>query len=94
MTKDEARELALLYVKNRESEAGCELVLLDNQTMEKNFGWVFFYDSKVHAETGDFRYSLAGNAPVVVTRADGVIHETGTARPVEQYIERFEEGVE
>lgn len=42
-----------------------------------------------HLETSDFRYALAGNAPIVVTR-DGVIHETGTALPLEKYLERFE----
>jgi len=89
MTKDEARELAVRYVKSRESEAGCDLVLLDNKTIERSFGWVFFYDSKEHAETGDFRYALAGNAPVVVTCADGAVHETGTALPLERYLERF-----
>lgn len=64
-------------------------MILDDETIEKNFGWVFFYDSKEHAETSDFRYALAGNAPIVVTR-DGVIHETGTALPLEKYLERFE----
>jgi hypothetical protein len=90
MTKDEARALALSYVRNREAKAGCDLVLLDSETIEKGFGWVFFYDSKEHAKTGDFRYALAGNAPVVVTRTDGAIHETGTALPLEKYLERFE----
>ena len=90
MTKDEARAVALKYVRSREAEAGCDLVLLDSQTMEKRFGWVFFYDSKEHAETGDFRSALAGNSPVVVTRADGTVHETGTAIPLEKYLERFE----
>lgn len=89
MTKDEATALALSYVRSREPEAGCDLVLLDSKTMEKSFGWVFFYDSKKHAETGDFRYALAGNAPVVVTSADGAIHETGTALPLETYLARF-----
>lgn len=90
MTRDEATALAWTYVRSREAETGCDLVLLDSRTIEKSFGWVFFYDSKEHAENGDFRYALAGNAPVVVTRADGVIHETGTALPLEKYLERFE----
>jgi len=89
MTRDEARILALSYVRNKESGAGSDLVLLDDKTIEKDFGWVFFYDSKDHAKTGDIRYALAGNAPVVVTR-DGVIHETGTALPLETYLERFQ----
>ena len=90
MTKEEARDLVLVHVKNYEADAGCELALVDNLTIERSFGWVFFYNSREHIETGDFRYALAGNAPIVVTRADGAIHETGTAFPLEHYLKRFE----
>jgi hypothetical protein len=90
MTKDEARALALTYVDNMAIEAGLDLVLLDSETMERSFGWVFFYDSREHAETGDFHCALAGNAPIVVTRADGAVHVTGTALLLEEYLERFE----
>jgi hypothetical protein len=58
-------------VKAQEAGAGFELVLLDESTMERDFGWVFFYDSKSHAETGEIGYAVAGNAPIVVTRAEG-----------------------
>ena len=90
MTKDEARTLALAYIKSKEMGAGCDLVLLDGKTSERDFGWVFFYDSKQHVETKEFRYALAGNAPIVVTRADGELHETGTAFPLDHYLKQFE----
>jgi len=90
MTKIEAIQTALRHVKSKEQEAGCELVLLDSETLERQFGWVFFYDSRLHAETGDFKHALAGNAPIVITRRDGKIHETGTALPLEAYLRRFE----
>lgn len=89
VTRADAEKIALGYVKSKEAEAGCELVLLDRSTRETAFGWVFFYDSKEHLETGDFRYALAGNAPIVVTLADGRVHETGTARPLEEYLREF-----
>src|SRR5215510_3803535 len=88
MNKVAARELALGYVKAKES-AGLEFVLLDDATIEEEFGWVFFYDSKRHVESGDYRDVVVGNAPIVITRADGCIHETGTAFPVEHYLEKF-----
>lgn len=89
VTKEEARDLALAHVKSFEAEAGLELVLLDGITMEENFGWVFFYDSKRCVQTGNPLDRLAGNAPIVVTRADGALHETGTALPLEHYLRRF-----
>lgn len=90
MTKDNAVALVLDYIKNIETEVGCNLVLLDNKTIERSFGWVFFYDSKQHIETGEIRHMLAGNAPLVVTRHDGKLHETGTTFPLSHYLNKFE----
>jgi hypothetical protein len=90
LTKTEARQQALSYLRSQEAAAGFELVLLDDYTLERAFGWVFFYDSKCHVETGDFRNAVAGNAPIVVTKTDGQVHVTGTAFPIEHYLQKFE----
>lgn len=90
MTRSEATEIARKYVKALETDAGCELVLLEKETLERAFGWVFFYDSRQHVETAEFRHALAGNAPIVITRSDGVVHETGTAMPLERYLKQYE----
>jgi hypothetical protein len=86
VTKTEARQLAQEYI----SRSGLELALLDQHTIERDFGWVFFYNSKRYIETGDFRDALAGNAPIVVMKTDGSIHVTGTAHPIAHYLKRFE----
>lgn len=62
-------------------------------TTEHEFGWVCFYNSQEFLETGDFLYSLVGNAPFIFNRADGRLYSTGTARPIEHYIEEFRSGV-
>ncbi len=67
-------------------------VVLDEHTIERDWGWVFFYDSRRYLETGDLSFAVAGNAPYLVRRADGAVFETGTAFPVEHYIEDFEAG--
>jgi hypothetical protein len=87
ITKAEAEQIARKYVKTLGQTM--ELVLLVDQTIERSFGWIFFYDSKRYIETGDIRHALAGNAPVIVTKADGQIHETGTAYPLEHYLKAF-----
>ncbi|WP_343639681.1 YrhB domain-containing protein [Roseateles sp.] len=69
---------------------GDSLVLLLQHTIERPFGWVFFYTSRLYRETGEARYALAGNAPFIVNRRSGEVVITGTARPVEQYIAEYE----
>ena len=69
-----------------------EWVILDEQTIERDWGWVFFYDSRKHQQTADPRLQVAGNAPYFVRRADGSVFVSGTAYPIEFYIKDFEQG--
>lgn len=71
-------------------ETGDSLVILHERTMEKPWGWVFFYTSKQFHETGDFRFALAGNAPYIVERETGRLIGTGTALPLDEYIANYE----
>ena len=66
-----------------------DLVIISHTTIEDGLGWVFFYDSKKHIESGDFSDVIVGNAPIIVSRRDGSLHATGTALPIEIYIENF-----
>jgi len=65
------------------------LVLLEEKTTEHRWGWVFFYTSRLWQQTGELRYALAGNAPLIVERQSGRVLPTGTALPVEQYIATY-----
>ena len=40
-------------------------------------------------DTGNTSHPLAGNAPLLVSRTQGSVHVTGTARPIKFYIENF-----
>ena len=70
-------------------ETPFELVLLDTETIDGEFGWVFFYQSKAYLESRRPSDAFAGNAPLLVSRKDGMLHITGTAFPIETYIENF-----
>lgn len=82
--------LAAEHVNRGFDVEGDELVIIPEATLEREYGWVFFYDSRRHVETDDFRYALAGNGPVLVEKDDGSVHEFGTARPVEWFLEEYE----
>ena len=60
---------------------------------EHDFGWVYFYDGSRHVETGSASDALAGNAPLIVDKTDGKLYITGTARPIEHYLQAFRRGI-
>ena len=74
------------YLEESDSKLSGEVVLLEEETMEYAFGWVFFYQSKKFVETGNILLALGGNAPIIINKYDGNMHFTGTAHPVEKYI--------
>ena len=66
-----------------------DLAIIENETIEGDFGWVFLYETKKYLESEDFGDGLLGNAPIIVSKLDGSLHETGTAESIEFYIENF-----
>ena len=59
---------------------------------EHDLGWVYFYDGSMHVATGSVSDAVVGNAPLIVDRADGKLYMTGTAHPVEHYLQEFRQG--
>jgi Immunity protein 35 len=89
--RNAAYEIATKAINEKYHEPSDSLVIAQDATIEKDFGWVFFYNSELYLRTGDERYLLAGNAPVIVDRDDGSVEWLGTARPVEEYIADYEQ---
>lgn len=88
---DTASNIAWEYIRGLRAPAGDSLVLLEEMVREEEFGWVFYYASKNYAETGDIRYLVFGNAPIIVNRNTGILTVTGTAKPIEYYIQKYRE---
>ena len=78
------------YLDKLETDTGEELEVVDAETIERPFGWVFVYNSRTYLKTGDFSDRLVGNAPLIVDRETGKLHVTGTAKPVEHFIAEYE----
>ena len=93
LTLDDAKQLVLaeLQRSNGLRTGPEELVIVDDHTIERSWGWVFFYTSRGWLD-GNERYALGGNAPLIVDRTDGSLHVTGTAEPIEHYIRNYEKG--
>lgn len=89
ITKLKAISIAEQYLREEEKKTNYNLVLLLNNIIEFDYGWVFFYQSKEFVETGDILEMLGGNAPIIINNLNGGISETGTSKPIEEYIEEY-----
>lgn len=87
ITRDEAIAAAEAFL-NADGE-DIEAAIMRDATLEYEFGWVFFYNSREYLETKKFEDMLVGNAPLIFEKTTGRIVETGTAEPVETYVEAF-----
>lgn len=91
MTREEAQKLVeaeLERVKDKYRPVDC--VVLEESTIEKPWGWVFFYQNKKYLHTGDFRQMLGGNAPYIVNKITGQLSVTGTVHNIEHCIKEYE----
>jgi hypothetical protein len=62
----------------------------ESATIEKPWGWVFFYNSQRYLDTHDDNHHLLGNAPYIVNKTTGEILVTGTAEDIDFYIAEYE----
>jgi hypothetical protein len=90
LTLAAARERALQSIARSTGLNPAEVRVIDDATIEKYYGWVFFYNSAGYLDTGNPRLALAGNAPIVVMKGSGEVIPLGTARPVEDYLAALE----
>lgn len=89
LTRDEARELvSRLYCGEMLKDD--ELVVADEFTIERPWGWLFCRSSRRFLETRDLRHAAPGNAPVLVEKESGRMRLAGTGRPVQFYIDNYE----
>lgn len=63
------------------STPAAPFVVVEKNTIEKPFGWIFFYNSERFIETGESRYRLAGNDPVIVNKHNGSVEFFGSNKP-------------
>jgi Immunity protein 35 len=88
MTRDEALVVAKRYVNDASDETS-EFVVMEDETLTTEFGWVFFYNTRAYVERGDALAMAVGNAPLLIDKNTGELHVTGTALPIEHYIEAY-----
>lgn len=82
-----AARAAVLHHINEHDD---DLVILDDLTITKPYGWVFFFNTRLYAVTKNPLDSLGGNGPIVVESATGELTALGTAGDPKDEISAFE----
>ena len=91
LTRDNAQlhVAAELKAWNRNLSHREQFVILDQHTIERPWGWVFFYTTRGW-QSGDERYLVAGNGPFLVNRDTGEVRCLLTGRSVDLQLAEYE----
>jgi len=63
-------------------------------TIEKPYGWVFFYNSKAFLESGNVLHRLAGNGPIVVNKNTGNLEMLRATKPIQATLQEYERSLQ
>ena|SRR5215510_11800310 len=91
MNKQQAENIAREYLESEAKASAIPVEILTGLTIEKPYGWIFFFQSKRFLETGALSDMLVGNGPILVENSGHLIR-LPTAIPVEEALKRYESG--
>jgi hypothetical protein len=93
LTKERAQAIAVKAVADLNSRN--ELVIQEEKTIEREFGWVFFVTTRKYLETKDPGSLMPGIGPLVVNRVDGsaqfLSSSVHPSQAVDEYARRWKE---
>jgi Immunity protein 35 len=77
LSKENAKKLAETFIESIPFESLSEdkLVIIDEYTLEKDYGWIFSYNTQTFSITKDYGDSLINHGPVIVNKETGVVEE-------------------
>jgi hypothetical protein len=93
LEKSEAEELVSRRLEQM-APLGEQFVVVEEKTIERTFGWIFFYNSKTFLETGNPICRLAGNGPVFVNKMTGRIDFFGSIPSLDVILAGYERNLE
>ena len=88
-----ARQIAVEYA-TAHSGGSFTPQIIDEDIIETDNGWIFFYDSKEFLETNDFSYAIAGNGPLAVSKKNGALYALNPSIGIASIISDFESRIE
>jgi Immunity protein 35 len=92
LNKEAAKKIAETFIESIPFESLNEdkLVIIDEYTLEKSYGWIFSYNTQTFNDTKDYGDSLINNGPVVVNKETGIAEEIVGGPLMKQKLEEYE----
>lgn len=84
------RALAIARESIAHLAPGIELVVLEDETVERDYGWVFRFTTRRYLETNDPSTLVPGTGPLVVEREGGATAFLAASVCPERAIEEYE----
>jgi hypothetical protein len=91
ITFQEAKQIAEAEIKKQRTLGDDSLIIIDDQTIEKDYAWIFHYTSKKYWETGDINFAIGGNGPLFISKLDGQVSNYRTGLSIDEMIDEYEE---
>jgi len=89
ISKSDARTIAETEIASYPQPANDRLILADRETIERDWGWVFYYTSERWLKYGDLSSAMGGNPPIFIVRQSGTILHPGSEHDLDHYIGQF-----
>jgi hypothetical protein len=80
---ESAKLKVLEYLNSKYKLFDDTLAIREDFIVEKEYGWIFSYDSKKFLETKEFRYRRIGNHPILIFKDDGEIYPVANTSDLE-----------
>jgi hypothetical protein len=91
VTEVEARAIADAVIAEINERIDFGPVVI-SEVDERALGWIFYWTTARYLETGELMDGVPGNAPILIERTTGAVLPTGTAYPIDHYIDEYEAG--
>jgi hypothetical protein len=87
-----AKEIALKHINSnyQMQKKEDEISIVDDLTVEREWGWIFIYQSQRWIETRNRRYQVLGLCPIVIEKNDGSLHYLDEGINMEECIKKYE----
>jgi hypothetical protein len=89
LSKTDAEALVLEQLKKFQSPDH-PIAISQAKTIERPFGWIFFYNTRKYLETGNVIDGLAGNWPFLVNKYNGSVVVMRSDQSVNDFIGEYE----